>query len=59
MKGINIDNMRIRPYPGGVVLIDTIIPCDEGKLVATSDTFKGERFTWVGRFIYNSYVILE
>jgi len=59
----NIGNMNINLYPSGGVAIDTIIYINDEdhheSVIATTDTFKGERFSWVGNFIYKYEVMID
>ncbi len=59
MKKLYVENIIIDPDPNGVCLIDTIILCDEGELIAVADTFMGIRFSWIGTFIFNKNVVIE
>ncbi len=61
-KVIWIDDTEISLFYEGTVLINTHILVDDDnwreRVIATTDTFKGERFTWVGNFLYERIEVI-
>lgn len=62
MKVIEInDDTVIKLYPTGGVGIEDYFFCDDenGIVFATTDTFRGERFSWVGNFVYRYQIVID